>query len=78
MKLRHATDEHILEAAAIAKVTGTVERGRESFLVSGDGRSVRIYYDGANTRVIHNGFEVINYCYEIYAYLVSLGYELNK
>lgn len=82
--LRKITDEHAIKAAAIAGISAlgaTVERSKNtgevgSILVTNkaQNRSCRIYFDGADTIVEQSGFRVRNYCYDIYAYLKSLGY----
>lgn len=82
--LRKITDEHAIKAAAIASVWSdgaTIERSKNtgevgSILVTNkqQGRSCRIYFDGADTIVEQSGFRVRNYCYDIYAFLKSIGY----
>ena len=81
-KLIDITDEDAVNAAAIAKIGNnpTIERfgGRDNGSVTiKDGlleRSIRIYFSGSNTKVLDKGFEVIEYCFDVYDYLRSLGY----
>ena len=82
--LRKITDEHAIKAADIAGVNpdgAIVKRSKNTgevgsiLVIDKDlNRSCRIYFDGADTIVEQSGFRVRNYCYDIYAYLKSLGY----
>lgn len=82
-KLIEITDEDAIEAAKIAGIGNepVIERSGNSIdadcIIISDGkknRSVRIYFNGANRRVLNNGFEVIEFCFEIYDFLRSIGY----
>ena len=86
-KLLHITDEDAIKAAAIAKVGNnpTISRtgsGKDKdFILITDGvkdRSVKIYFSGSNTHVLDKGAEVIEYCFEIYDFLRSIGYDWKK
>lgn len=86
-KLTEITDEDAIEAAAIAKIGNnpTIERsggGRDKdCIIITDGkkeRSIRIYFNGSNTRVLDRGFEVIEYCYDVYDFLRRRGYDWRK
>jgi len=82
-KLVNITNEHAITAAAIAKIgnSPTVERSgngkdRDCITVT-DGlknRSIRIYFNGSNTRVLQDGIEVIEYCFDVYDFLRTIGY----
>ncbi len=78
MKLCYITDEDAFEAALIAKIGNNpyIKRDGQSITIF-DGlknRNVCIYFSGSNTRVLNNGYEVIEYCFEIYDFLRSKGY----
>jgi len=83
-KLINITDEDAIKAASIAKIGNnpTILRtggGRDKdCIIITDGlkdRSVRIYFNGSNTRVLDRGYEVIEYCFDIYDFLRSIGYD---
>ena len=89
--LRKITNEHALASAAIAKIdvsenSGFVTLIRKragdtgSILITNivQNRSLRIYFDGSKTIVEQSNFRVGNYCYLIYAYLESVGYNVPK
>ena len=89
--LRKITNEHALAAAAIAKIDVSENSGPVTLIRKGAGdtgsilitnvgqnRSLRIYFDGANTIVEQSKFRVGNYCYSIYSYLESVGYNVPK
>lgn len=82
--LRKITDEHAIKAAEIAGVNpdrAIIERSKNTgevgsiLVIDKDlNRSCRIYFDGADTIVEQSGFRIRNYCYDIYAFLKSIGY----
>lgn len=82
--LREITDEHAIKAAEIAGVNpdrAIIERSKNTgevgsiLVIDKDlNRSCRIYFDGADTIVEQSGFRIRNYCYDIYAFLKSIGY----
>lgn len=83
-KLIDITDEDAIKAAAIAKIGNNptiVRTGRgkdKDCIIISDGakdRSVRINFNGSNTRVLDRGYEVIEYCFDIYDFLRSIGYD---
>jgi hypothetical protein len=89
--LRKITNEHALAAAAIAKIDTSDNSGPVTLIRTGKGetdsilitnvgqkRSLRIYFDGANTIVEQSTFRVMNYCHSIYSYLESVGYHVPK
>lgn len=82
-KLIDITDEDAIKAAAIAKIGNNptiVRTGRgkdkDCIIITDESkdRSVRIYFNGSNTRVLDRGYEVIEYCFDIYDFLRSIGY----
>ena len=82
--LINITDEDAIKAAAIAKIGNnpTVTRSGTApdidCVIITDGkkdRSIKIYFNGSNTRIYHQGVEVIEYCFSVYDYLRSLGYK---
>lgn len=86
-KLTQITDEDAITCAQIAKIEPDYEFKRETGQDKGcidiigrskrgKPRSLRIYFNGSNTRVINDGWEVIEYCFEIYDYLRSIGYDV--
>lgn len=84
--LEEITDDDIISCAKIAGVDSGYEikrfGGRDDGGIDVEGksgknkRSLRIYYNGSNTRITHNGFEVIECCFQIYDYLRSIGYNV--
>jgi hypothetical protein len=82
MRLSSITDEHAIQAANIANIGNNPSitrygKGDLGSIVITDGtkdRKIRIYFNGSNTRLTDKGFEVIEYCYDIYEFLSRLGY----
>lgn len=86
-ELESITDEDAIACARIAKIDSdfVIERtaGRDKGCIqingkSGKGnRSLRIYFNGSNTKVEHDDYTVIEYCFDVYDYLRSLGYNIH-
>lgn len=86
LPLTKISDEHAIHCANIAGIKSDYEferfGGRDNGSITIKGqckkaeRTLKIYFSGANTRCLHNGFEVIEYCFPIYDYLRSVGYDV--
>lgn len=84
--LMQITDEHAIRCANIAGIKEDYEfervGGRDNGSITikgkckGAERTLKIYFSGSNTRCFHNGFEVAEYCFPIYDYLRSVGYDV--
>lgn len=80
MNLINITDADAIEAAKIAKIHNpSIRKGGHGisggFIELYDARrTLRIYFSGSNTRVLDNGIEVIEYCYEILTFLRNKNY----
>lgn len=79
--LSELTDEDALLVAKIARIENAQVRRTNHrswdighIEVCNETRTLRIYVNGSNTRIVHNGFEVMEYCYEILSKLRGLGY----
>jgi len=90
MELTKITDDDALDCAKLIGIKSDfiIERFNENQRDSGGirikGKSGKsnyiliIYFNNSNTRIYLNGFEVVDYCWEIYDYLKSKGYIINK
>ena len=90
MELTEITDNDALCCAKLIGIESdfTIERFNEKQRDCGGirikGKSGKsnyiliIYFNNSNKRIYLNGFEVIDFCWEIYDYLTSKGYVINR
>lgn len=82
-KLVDITDEDLLEVAKIAGIKGDLVITRSGRGMDKDcaevydektDKKLRLYFNGSNTRITVKGYEVIEYCFDIYFHLYNKGY----